>query len=94
MTNRYHLRQQELDELEYEHRHTRSDKRYVDRIKAVYLLGGGWPVSQVAQALKMDRESVRNHHKRYRKSWLMALLPHEAASASYLTNNTNSSPII
>ena len=80
MTNRYHLTQQELDELEYEHRHI-SDKRYADRIKAVYLLGSGWPVSQVAQALMMDRESVRNHHKRYRKSGLMALLRHEAGGS-------------
>ena len=66
MSNRYHLTQQELSELEYEHRHT-SDKRYADRIKGVYLLGSGWPVGRVAQALMIDRESVRNHHKRYRK---------------------------
>jgi hypothetical protein len=66
MSNRYHLTQQELDELEYEHRHTR-EKRYADRLKAVYLLGSGWEVSQVPQALMMDGESVRNHHKRYRK---------------------------
>ncbi|HNO75975.1 hypothetical protein [Nitrosomonas mobilis] len=37
MSNCYPLTQQELDELEYEHRHT-SDKWYVDRIKGVYLL--------------------------------------------------------
>jgi len=41
--------------------------RYADRIKGVYLLGSGWPVGRVAQALMIDRESVRNHHKRYRK---------------------------
>jgi len=80
MSNRYHLTQQELDELEYEHRHT-SDKRYADRIKALYLLGSGWPVSQVAQALMMDRESVRNHHKRYRKGGLMTLLRHQAGQS-------------
>ena len=50
MSNRYHLTQQELGELKYEHRHT-TDKRYADRIKGVYLLGSGWPVSRVAQAL-------------------------------------------
>jgi len=55
MSNRYHLTQQELGELEYEHRHT-SDKRYADRIKGVYLLGSGWPVGRVAQALMIDRE--------------------------------------
>lgn len=60
MSNRSPLTPQELDELEYEHRHA-SDKRYADRLKAVYLLGSGWPVTQVAQALMIDRESVRNH---------------------------------
>lgn len=85
MSNRYHLPQQELDELEYEHRHT-SDKRYADRIKAVYLLGSGWQVSQVAQALMIDRESVRNHHKRYRKGGLMALLRNDAGGSECALN--------
>ena len=85
MSNRYHLTQQELDELEYEHRHT-GDKRYADRIKAVYLLGSGWQVSQVAQALMIDRESVRNHHKRYRKGGLMALLRNEAGGSECALN--------
>ncbi|SCZ86368.1 hypothetical protein NSMM_520038 [Nitrosomonas mobilis] len=52
--------------------------RYADRIKGVYLLGSGWPVGRVAQALMVDRESMRNHHKRYRKGGLMALLRKEA----------------
>jgi len=85
MSNRYHLPQQELDELEYEHRHT-SDKRYADRIKAVYLLGSGWQVSQVAQALMIDRESVRNHHKRYRKGGLIVLLRNEAGGSECALN--------
>lgn len=80
MSNRYHLTQQELDELECEHRHA-SDKRYADRLKAVYLLGRGWQVSQVAQALMIDRETVRNHYKRYRKGGLMALLRQDAGGS-------------
>src|SRR5690606_24126896 len=52
--------------------------RYADRIKGVYLLGSGWPVGRVAQALMVDRESMGNHHKRYRKGGLMALLRTEA----------------
>ena len=86
MTNRYYLSQQELDELEYEHRHT-SDKRYADRLKAVYLLGSGWQVSQVAQALMIDRESVRNHHKRYRKGGLMALQRKDAGGSDCALNS-------
>jgi transposase len=80
MSNRYPLSQQELDELECAHRHA-SDKRYADRLKAVYLLGRGWQVSQVAQALMIDRETVRNHYKRYRKGGLMALLRHDAGGS-------------
>lgn len=72
MSTRHPLSQQELDALECEHRHAR-DKRYADRLKAVYLLGRGWSVSQVAQALMIDRETVRNHEKRYRKGGLEAL---------------------
>ncbi|MDP3331253.1 MAG: helix-turn-helix domain-containing protein [Methylococcaceae bacterium] len=86
MSNHYHLTQQELDELEYEHRHTR-DKRYADWIKAVYLLGSGWQVSQVAQALMIDRESVRNHHKGYRKGGLTALLRNEAGGSECALND-------
>lgn len=86
MSNRYYLSQAELDELEYEHRHT-SDKRYADRLKAVYLLGSGWQVSQVAQALMIDRESVRNHHKRYRKGGLMALLRNDAGGSECALNS-------
>ena len=86
MSNRYHLNQEELDELEYEHRHT-SDKRYADRLKAVYLLGRGWQVSQVAQALMIDRESVRNHYKRYRKGGLAALQSFGAGGSEAALNN-------
>jgi transposase len=86
MLNRYHLAKQELDEQEYEHRHT-SDKRYADRLKAVYLLGSGWQVSQVAQALLIDRESVRNHHKRYRKGGLVELRRHDAGGSVAALNS-------
>ncbi|MDO9240493.1 MAG: hypothetical protein Q7U30_10800 [Methylicorpusculum sp.] len=53
MSNRYQLTQEELDELECEHRHT-SDKRYADRIKAVYLLGSGWQVNQVQSGVSAE----------------------------------------
>ena len=80
MSSRYHLNAQELDELEFEHRHT-PDKRYADRIKTVYLLGKGWSVSKVAEALMIDRETVRNHYKRYRKGGLEALQKNEAGGS-------------
>ena len=51
------------------------------------MLGSGWPVSRVAQALMIDRESVRNHHKRYRKGGLMALLRNEAGGSDVASND-------
>ncbi|SFI98960.1 hypothetical protein [Nitrosomonas sp. Nm34] len=63
MSSRYQLTDQELSELEFEHRHT-TDKRYADRVKAVYLLGKGWSVTKIAQALLIYRETVRNHFQR------------------------------
>jgi len=80
MTSRYHLSRQELDELELEHRHA-PEKRYADRIKTVYLLGKGWSVTKVAEALIIDRETVRNHYKRYRKGGLVALQKNDAGGS-------------
>jgi transposase len=85
MSNRYRLTQEELANLQHEHRHA-GDKRYADRLKAVYLLGKDWQVSDVAEALLMDRESVRNHYKRYRKGGLKALLSHEAGGSEPALN--------
>ena len=80
MSTRYHLPDQELDDLELEHRHA-TDKRYADRVKAVYWLGKGGSVTQVAEALLIDRETVRNHFKRYRKGGLSALQKHDAGGS-------------
>lgn len=85
MLNRYRLTQEELACLQHEHRHA-GDKRYADRLKAVYLLGKDWQVSDVAEALLMDRESVRNHYKRYRKGGLKALLSNEAGGSESALN--------
>ena len=85
MTNRYPLTPSQIDELERAHR-TERDKRFADRIKAVCLLGKDWPVSRVAEALMMDRESVRNHYKRYRKGGLKALLHHDAGGSESALN--------
>lgn len=80
MTSQYHLSANELDNLESEHRHV-TDKRYVDQVKAVSLLGKGWPVTRVAEALSIDRETFRNHFKRYRKGGLPAWQRHDACGS-------------
>lgn len=85
MPSRYHLTASELDDLEFEHRHT-TDKRYADRVKTVYLLGKGWSVTKIAEALLIDRETVRNHFKRYRNGGLPALQKHEAGGSDAALN--------
>jgi len=80
MSNRYHLTQQELGELEYEHRHTSDSGMRIE--SRACICPAHWPVSRVAQALMIDREGVRNHHKRYRKGGLMALLRMRRAAAT------------
>ncbi|MGD0960680.1 MAG: IS630 family transposase [Methylomonas sp.] len=52
----------------------------------MYFLGKDWRVSDVAEALLMDRESMRNHFKRYRKEGLKALLTHEAGGSEQALN--------
>lgn len=93
MKNHYQLTQQELNELEYEHQHTQ-DKRYADRVKAVYLLGKGWSVTRVAEALMIDRETVRSHHKRYRKGGLKMLVSHEAGGSECALTDTQRQQLV
>ncbi|TYP78340.1 MULTISPECIES: IS630 family transposase [Nitrosomonas] len=84
MSSRYPLTAQEIADLEVAHRKTLV-KCYADRLKTVYLPGKGWSVTQVAKSLMIDRETVRNHYKRYRKGGLSALQKFEAdGSESFL----------
>jgi transposase len=69
----YSLPAKELAELRAAHRRTR-DKREADRIKAVVLLASGRTAEDVAEALLIDPNTVRNHFKRYRQGGLPGLL--------------------
>ena len=69
----YSLPAKELAELRAAHRRTR-DKREADRIKAVVLLASGRTAEDIADALLIDPNTVRNHFKRYRRGGLPALL--------------------
>ncbi|AKH37523.1 MULTISPECIES: IS630 family transposase [Nitrosomonas] len=80
MSSRYGLTDQELAELEFEHRHT-TDKRYAGWVKVVYLLGKGWSAAKVAHALLNDREMVRNQFQRYGKGGLAAWQRNDAGGS-------------
>lgn len=69
----YRLPPKELEMLRLAHKGTQ-DKRKADRIKAVYLLGKGWSVSAVHEALLLDEDTIRNYYARYEDGDLMGLL--------------------
>ena len=56
----YRLSEAILSELRREHKKTK-EKWQADRIKAVFLLGSGWTVGDVAEVLMMDEKTVRGH---------------------------------
>ena len=71
--NDYTLPPDELKQLRADHRRAR-EKRYADRLKAVILLGSGWPAEQVAEALLIDPDTARSYFKRYQQGGTRALL--------------------
>jgi transposase len=62
----------EIAKLKAAHRHAKT-RRGADRIKAVVLLGKGWTAAEVAEALLVDEDTVRNYWVRYRAGGLRAL---------------------
>jgi transposase len=68
----YRLTNQELTELRAAHRAARN-AREAYRLNAVILLGSGWSAAEVAAALLVDDDTVRNHFKRYKRGGLTAL---------------------
>ena len=78
----YQLDLQELTELLAAHRAAR-DVRAAYRINAVILLAQGRPAADVADALLIDPDTVRDYYKRYKKGgitglWRMSYIGREA----------------
>lgn len=69
----YRLSERELGELRRAHGEVR-EIREAYRINAVILLGQGRSAKDVADALLMDPDTVRNHFKRYKKGGVAELL--------------------
>ena len=68
----YHLDKQALAELRAAHRAARN-AREAYRLKALILAGSGRSPSEVAAALLIDDDRVRNHFKRYKQGGIAAL---------------------
>lgn len=67
------LSEDEISILKTAHRGSKK-KREADRIKAIILLGTGWTIREVAEALLLDDETIRNYVKRYKNGGFKALL--------------------
>ena len=81
----YTLSAAELEELRQAHRKMK-EKRQADRLKAVYLLGKGWTALQVAEALLVDEDTVRNWFHLYQDGGVKKLLQKSpGGSQAFLT---------
>jgi len=69
----FKLSSEQTIKLRAAHRRAKK-KRDADRIKAIVLLSQGWTFVQVAQALLIDEETIRNYLKRFIASGLQCLL--------------------
>ncbi len=67
------LSQEEISSLKIRHKAAKK-KREADRIKTIILLGTGWTIREVVEALLLDEETIRNYLNRYRCGGLKALL--------------------
>jgi transposase len=69
----FRLTAEQLKILRRRHREARK-KRQADRLKAVYLLGKGWSIYDVSEALLLDEDTLRNYIQRYQEGGIKALL--------------------
>ncbi|MDR1479357.1 MAG: transposase [Planctomycetaceae bacterium] len=60
----YQLSSRQIASLKALHR-TLRDRKEADRVKAVVLLGSGWSVSTVAEAIMLDANTVRSYFDKY-----------------------------
>lgn len=81
----FDLTHEEILALKAVHRKTK--ERYAaDRIKAIVLLGSGWTLEQVSEALLLDSETLRNYLSTFKKGGAEALLErHYKGSSAKLT---------
>ena len=69
----FDLTSEEIQELKAAHKSCKQ-KSDAYKINAVILLGSGWTLSEVVDALLLDEETLRNYSKRYKEGGLPTLL--------------------
>jgi transposase len=69
----FELSKDELADLRRAHK-SEYYRRSADKIKSVVLLGSGWTLEEVKDALLLDEETLRSYVKKYQEGGLPALL--------------------
>jgi transposase len=69
----FRLTSKQVSVLKVLHR-AEHDKRLADRIKAIILLGTGWSVAEVSEALLVDETTIYNWHEKYKQDGKEGLL--------------------
>ena len=59
------LNTKEIQRLRKLH-HSQRNRRQADKIKAIILLGTGWTVAKVAEALLLDEKTIHRYQHAYR----------------------------
>jgi len=62
----FRLTESQLATLKALHR-TQRKRQLADRVKAIVLLGSGWSVAHIAQALLVDEKTIRLWHEKYQR---------------------------
>lgn len=69
----FQLAKSQVKRLKVLHKKQR-DRRAADKIKAIVLLGAGWSLSKVSEALLLDTETLRGYVTRYREEKIEEVL--------------------
>ncbi|MBE7549325.1 MAG: helix-turn-helix domain-containing protein [Planctomycetia bacterium] len=65
----------EKTRIEFKKAHKKEPhRRHADRIKAILLLDSGWSYEEVAEALLLDDQTIRNYEKLYKDKGFDGLL--------------------
>jgi len=89
----YRLNKKQLKNLRLAHQAAkRADKAIrADKIKAVYLLGSGWRVSKIKEALLIDETTIRRYFDIFKQQGIEALIQtHYKGSEGYLSDDEES----
>ena len=84
----FELSPEEITALRVAHKKERLNVNKAYRINAVILLGSGWTLKQVAEALLLDEDTLSNYIKKYKEGGFSKLLKTLHQGSKLLLNKT------